>query len=230
MDYRKKMLAAVESHFRHIEFDPNFEAMDEFAKRAYALMSSPQARSAFDLSKEPESLREKYGYTTTGQGALLARRLVEAGVRFVLISKPFGTFDTHSSNFQTLRGELPELDAAAATLFEDLDQRGMLNSTIVLVTGEFGRSPKINTANAGRDHWPKTFSLIVGGAGFRRGLVYGASDAKGDEVKDKPVTPETLAATLYQQVGVDYAKVMQTPIGRPVRIVNEAEPLQAVLG
>lgn len=229
MDHRKKMLAAMEQRFRRIESDPSFEAMDEFAKRAYSLMSSPQARSAFDLSKEPESLREKYGYTLTGQGALLARRLVEAGVRFVLISKPFGTFDTHSSNFQTLRGELPELDSAAGTLYEDLDQRGMLDSTIVLVTGEFGRSPKINTANAGRDHWPKVFSLAVGGGGFQRGLVYGESDATGDEVKDKPVTPETLAATLFDQVGVDYRKVIQTPIGRPIRVVNEAEPLRAVL-
>jgi uncharacterized protein (DUF1501 family) len=229
MDYRKRMLAAVERRFRRIESDPNFVAMDEFAQRAYTLMSSPQARSAFDLSKEPESLREKYGYTATGQGALLARRLVEAGVRFVLVSKPFGTFDTHSSNFQTLRGELPELDAAAATLFEDLGQRGMLDSTIVLVTGEFGRSPKVNTSNAGRDHWPKVFSLVVGGGGFQRGFVYGTSDAKGDEVKDKPVTPEAFAATLYEQVGVDYRKVIETPIGRPIRIVNEADPLRAVL-
>ena len=146
MHRRKEMLETLERRFRRIESDPSFDAMDQFAKRAYSLMSSPQARSAFDLSQEPDALREKYGYTLTGQGALLARRLVEAGVRFVLVSKAFGTFDTHSSNFQSLRGELPELDAAAASLYEDLDQRGMLDSTVVLITGEFGRSPKINTS------------------------------------------------------------------------------------
>lgn len=229
MEYRKQMLAQVERRFRTVESDPRFDAMDEFAKRAYSLMASPETRSAFDLSKEPDSLRERYGYTMTGQGALLARRLIEAGVRFVLVSKPFGTFDTHSSNFTALRGELPELDQAAGTLFEDLDQRGLLDSTIVLVTGEFGRSPQVNHSNAGRDHWPKVFSLVVGGGGFQRGLVYGASDAKGDEVKSSPVTPEAFIATLYQRLGVDHTKVVQTPIGRPLRLVNEAEPLRALL-
>src|SRR5262249_44235992 len=123
---RQRLLKAVEEHFRQQEQDPRFDAMDKFAERAYTLISSPRAREALDIAKEPSSVREKYGYTLTGQGALLARRLVEAGVRFVFISKAFGTFDTHSSNFKALRGELPELDMATAALFEDLHQRGLL--------------------------------------------------------------------------------------------------------
>ena len=226
MEVRRRLLTAVEGRFRQMEEDPRFEAIDNFSQRAFALMSSAKARAAFDISKEPAKLRERYGYTLTGQGALLARRLVEAGVRFVLISKAFGTFDTHSSNFKTLRGELPEIDMAAGTLFEDLDQRGLLDSTIVLVTGEFGRTPKINNSNAGRDHWPKAFSLVIGGGGLKRGCVIGATDGNGDGIKDDPVKPEQLAATLYERLGVDYNKIYQTTIGRPLKLVNDAQPIR----
>lgn len=227
MQIRKRLLASLERRFRQVETDKRFEAMDKFSQRAFGLMSSAKAREAFDISKEPESLRAKYGYTLTGQGALLARRLVEAGVRFVLVSKAFGTFDTHSSNFKTLRGELPEVDMAAATLYEDLYNRGMLDRTIVLVTGEFGRTPKINNSNAGRDHWPKAFSLVIGGGGFKGGCVIGSTDDKADEVKDTPITPEELAATIYERLGVDFRKTYDTPIGRPLKLVNkDAEPIR----
>jgi hypothetical protein len=226
MRTRRRLLEIVETRFRQLENDPRFAAMNEFSERAYALLSSPRAREAFNLSQETDETREKYGYTLTGQGALLARRLVEAGVRFVLVSKAFGTFDTHSSNFQTLRGELPELDLAAASLLEDLSQRGMLDSTIVLVTGEFGRTPKINNLNAGRDHWPKSFSLLIGGGGLKGGQVIGATDGKGDEVKEEPISPESLAATLYERLGVDYRKVYKTSVGRPLMLVKDAEPIR----
>ena len=226
MQIRRRLLETVERQFRQAEKDPRFDTIDKFSERALALMSSPKAREAFDISKEPSKLRERYGYTLTGQGALLARRLVEAGVRFVLVSKAFGTFDTHSSNFKTLRGELPEIDMAVGTLFQDLDERGMLDSTIVLLTGEFGRTPKINNSNAGRDHWPKAFSLVIGGGGFTRGQVIGSTDAIADEVKDDPHTPEQLAATLYERLGVDYNKVYETSIGRPLKLVNDAEPIR----
>jgi len=221
MKRRQSLLQVIEQKFRRIEKDPRFETIDAFSERAYTLLSSPRAREAFDMSKEPAHVRAKYGYTLTGQGALLARRLVEAGVRFVLISKAFGTFDTHSSNFKTLRGELPELDMAVAALFEDLHQRGQLDSTVVLVTGEFGRTPKINNANAGRDHWPGAYSLLIGGGGFKGGYVFGSTDETGSEVKDAPVRPKDLAATLYQRLGIDFTKVYQTSLSRPIRLVNE---------
>ena len=222
---RRRLLEIVETRFRQFENDPRFAAMDEFSERTYALLASPHAREAFDLSQEPDKTREKYGYTLTGQGALLGRRLVEAGVRFVLVSKVFGTFDTHTHNFQTLRGELPELDLAAASLLEDLSQRGMLDSTIVLVAGEFGRTPKINT-DAGRDHWPQAFSLLIGGGGLKGGQVIGATDGQGNEVKEEPISPESLAATLYERLGVDYRKVYTTSVGRPLQPVKDAEPIK----
>lgn len=227
MHSRRRLLEIVETRFRQMEKDPRFEAMDEFSQRTYSLLSSPHAREAFDLSREPDETREKYGYTLTGQGALLARRLVGAGVRFVLISKVFGTFDTHTKNFQTLRGELPELDSAAASLLDDLSHRGMLDSTIVLVTGEFGRTPKINN-DAGRDHWPKAFSLLIGGGGLKGGQVIGATDGQGNEVKDDPISPESLAATLYERLGVDYRKVYMTSVGRPLEAVKDAEHIKTL--
>ncbi len=226
MQIRRRMLAAVERQFLQVEKDPRFETIDSFSERALDLMASPKTRQAFDISQEPAKLRERYGYTLTGQGALLARRLVEAGVRFVLVSKAFGTFDTHSSNFKTLRGELPEIDMAVGTLFQDLEERGLLDTTIVLLTGEFGRTPKVNNSNAGRDHWPKAFSLVIGGGGFKRGHVIGATDATADSVKDDPITPEQLTATLYERLGVDYRQVYETSIGRPLKLVDEAEPIR----
>ena len=228
MEIRQRLLKELEQGFRQVENDPRFAAMDLFSEKAYTLMSSPHARDAFDLSRESAKLRARYGYTLTGQGALLARRLVESGVRFVLISKPFGTFDTHSANFKSLRGELPEVDMATAALLDDLQHRGLLKSTIVLVTGEFGRTPKVNAA-AGRDHWPKAFSLLIAGGGFKGGHVIGSTDATANEVKDSPFTPEDLAATLYERLGVDYEKVYQTSIGRPIKLVNGGKPIRDLL-
>jgi uncharacterized protein (DUF1501 family) len=228
VEARQRLLKSLEQGFRQVESDPRFQAMDLFSEKAYTLMSSPRAREAFDLSKEPAKLRERYGYTLTGQGALLARRLVESGVRFVLISKPFGTFDTHSANFKSLRGELPEVDMATAALLDDLHHRGLLESTIVLVTGEFGRTPKVNSS-AGRDHWPKAFSLLIAGGRFKAGHVIGSTDATANEVKDSPFTPEDLAATLYERLGVDYEKVYQTSIGRPLKLVNGGKPIKDLL-
>jgi uncharacterized protein (DUF1501 family) len=222
---RLAMQKTVDSTVRLAESDPNLAALNHFSQKALSLLASPRARKAFDISEEPEKIRERYGYTLNGQGALLARRLVEAGVRLVLVSKPFGTYDTHFSNFKTLRTELPELDQAISALLEDLHQRGLLDSTIVLVTGEFGRTPKIDVTNAGRDHWPKAFSLLLAGGGCSGGRVIGSTDDTAAEVKDLPITPENLAATLYQRFGIEPHKVLQTSLGRPIALVEGGTPV-----
>src|SRR5580765_5835684 len=150
---------------------------------------------AFDIGQEPEKLRNQYGRTPLGQGCLLARRLVEGGARFVTVNSARAIWDTHSENFSRCeRMLLPEFDAAFATLMEDLGQRGLLGSTLVVVAGEFGRTPKIN-ASAGRDHWPRVFSVLLAGAGIKGGQVYGSSDALAGEPKDNPVKVEDLVAT-----------------------------------
>lgn len=210
----------IDQTLRLSEADSRLAALDQFSEKAFSLLSSERARAAFDIAREPEKLRERYGYTLTGQGALLARRLVEAGVRLTLVTKAFGTYDTHYSNFKTLRSELPELDQAISALLEDLSDRGMLDSTIVLVTGEFGRTPKIDRGNAGRDHWPKAFSMLLAGGGSSGGRVIGSTDDKGSDVKDNPITPEDLAATLYTRFGINPRKTYQTALGRPITLVE----------
>jgi hypothetical protein len=192
--------------------------LDSAYERAATLMTSEKARKAFDVLEEPGKVREMYGRTPTGQGCLLARRLVEAGARFVQIHNGMNVWDTHNNNFNMLKNDLlPQLDQGFSALVTDLEQRGMLESTLVVVTGEFGRTPKIN-ANAGRDHWPKVWSTVMAGAGIHGGAVYGSSDANAAEVKDNPVTVEDYTATIYDCLGVDYNKEYQSPIGRPVRL------------
>jgi len=155
-----------------------------------------------------------------GQGCLLARRLIEAGVRFVTVAKGWLNWDTHGKNFTTLeRTLLPELDMAYSALLEDLSQRGLLESTLVILMGEFGRTPKINS-DAGRDHWAKAFSVVLAGAGLQGGRVVGSTDETGSEVKDDPVRVEDLTATIYERVGIDPAKEYKTDIGRPVKLSN----------
>jgi uncharacterized protein (DUF1501 family) len=186
-------------------------------------MRSPRAKKAFDIAQEPEPLRERYGRTGLGQGCLLARRLVEAGVRFVTVSS--GNWDHHTSVFTNLANEfLPELDRAFATLLEDLTARGMLETTIVLVTGEFGRTPEINVY-AGRDHWPNCFSLAIAGGGIQGGRVWGASDKDGMFVKDNPVEVQNFVATIYHKLGIDYTKEYVSNIGRPIKLAGDGEPL-----
>ena len=193
-------------------------------------MRSERAKKAFDIAQEPEKLREKYGRTSLGQGALLARRLVESGVRFVTISRGFNKWDHHGGVFRALANEfLPELDRAYATLLEDLHQRGMLDSTIVIVTGEFGRTPEINT-DAGRDHWPNVFSLSMAGGGITGGRVLGSSDNDGMFVKDDPVEVPNLIAAIYKKLGIDYHKEYLSNIGRPVKLVRDgSSPLDFLM-
>jgi uncharacterized protein (DUF1501 family) len=159
--------------------------MDSFYQRAYAMLSSDKARAAFSLKDEPEKLRDDYGKGAAGQRMLLARRLVEAGVRFVSLS--YGGWDHHDNIKNAMNNQMPKFDQALAALVRDLEQRGMLDSTLVLVTTEFGRTPKIN-ATAGRDHYPKVFSILMAGGGIKRGHVHGASDPTGGEPESEPLT------------------------------------------
>ncbi|MFN0172357.1 MAG: DUF1501 domain-containing protein [Bryobacteraceae bacterium] len=192
--------------------------LDNAYDRAATLMTSEKARMAFEVFSEPGKMRDFYGRTPTGQGCLLARRLVEAGARFVQIHTGMNVWDTHVNNFNMLKNDLlPQFDQAFAALVTDLEQRGMLDSTLVIATGEFGRTPKIN-ASAGRDHWPKVWSTVMAGAGIPGGAVYGSSDANAAEVKDKPVTVEDYTATIYQRLGIDFTREYHTSIGRPVRL------------
>lgn len=225
MNERKALLNLVDSKFRALEADPEMaKGMDAFYERAYNLMSSPSAKKAFDLAQEPEALRDKYGRNPFGQGCLLARRLVEGGVRFITVSR--GGWDLHRDNFSTLKKTLlPELDQAYSALLEDLHRRGLLESTLVVLMGEFGRTPKVNK-DAGRDHWSRVFSVCLAGGGVVGGRVLGASDKEGAEVKDRPVQVEDLAVTIYDRFGINTRTEYHTPQGRPIKIVNGAEPIK----
>jgi hypothetical protein len=198
-------------------------ALDSFYERSYRLMTSAGAREAFDLRRERAPARETYGMTSLGQCCLLARRLVEAGCRFVTIEN--GHWDTHRENARSLRDLLvPSLDRALSTLVTDLDQRGLLDSTLVVLTTEFGRTPRINNL-AGRDHWPQAFSIVMAGGGLRRGIVIGATDRIGAAVTDRPITPPDMAATILHALGIDPATTLHTPLGRPVELASGGRPV-----
>jgi hypothetical protein len=219
---RARLLAALDDDVRAVEKSKLIEGMDYFYQKAFDLVSSPEAKKAFDLGAEKDKLRDEYGRNTAGQGALLARRLVEAGVRLVTIFH--GGYDTHIGNDATNKTLYPVFDQAFTTLLEDLQQRGMLETTLVLAIGEFGRTPKINHS-AGRDHWPGSFSIAAAGAGIAGGQVIGSTDANGSEPKDRPISVEDLGATIYKKFGVDYHKEYRTN-GRPVKINSEGHPIR----
>ncbi len=229
MERRRSLAALVDSTIRQWDTSDTFETLDAYYQSALDLMRSPRAKEAFDLAREPEALREKYGRTTMGQGALLARRLVEAGVRFVTLGRADNAWDHHTNIFPNLANDfLPELDRAFSSLLDDLADRGMLDTTLVLVSGEFGRTPEINV-NGGRDHWPNCFTLVVAGAGIAGGRVWGASDADGMFVRDNPVQVPDFAASLFRMLGVDHTKEYISNIGRPIRI-SDGQPLEFLGG
>ncbi|MGV3486604.1 MAG: DUF1501 domain-containing protein [Planctomycetaceae bacterium] len=220
---RAKFLADFDAAQSHLEAaaptrDPEFE-------QAYRLISSPQAKQAFDLSQEDAATREKYGPRMFGQSCLLARRLVEREVPFVSVLNT--GWDTHANLSLQLRdgysgakvgvGLIPMFDQGFAALIEDLDQRGLLDQTLVIAMGEFGRTPKIN-AQGGRDHWPRVFSVVLAGGGVRGAQVIGSSDRTGESPQDDPVTPADLACTIYSLLGIDPSRSLQTKDGRPVQI------------
>jgi len=223
---RQSILATVDNHFRSIEKSDALTAMDSFYQRAYSMVSSKEAREAFDLSSESEATKEQYGKNSAGQRMLLARRLVEGGVRFV--SMTYGGWDHHAQIKRAFKGQMPAFDQAFAALINDLESRKMLDSTLIMVSSEFGRTPKVNQGE-GRDHWPKCFSVVLAGGGIKKGLIYGSSDATGGEPADNPVTVEELAATVYHQLGIDPDKRLMSPGNRPIDIVRGGKVLTDIL-
>jgi len=196
---------------------------DDAEQLAYELILG-DAGKVFDLSQEKDDLRDRYGRTTFGQSCLAARRLVERGVPYVTINYQ-GGWDTHKDNFQTMRRRLPEMDKGLSTLLVDLSGRGLLDSTIVWWNGEFGRTPKIDWEapwNGGRNHWGGVFSALLAGGGFKGGQVVGSSDAKGEQVKDRPVYPADLIASMYELLGIDPEGKLPHPMGLATRVTPTA--------
>jgi len=205
------------------------EGMDEFYAKAVDILQSKRLREAFDLAREKSQTRDLYGRHSFGQACLLARRLVEAGVRFVGID--FGGWDTHQGNFVALKNQLvPPWDEGLAALLADLDQCGMLDTTLVWSTGEFGRTPKINNQNAGRDHWPRATSMLLAGGGVGRGQVIGKTDKDGAEPVGEKFSPDDVAASFYRVLGIDHHKEYHTPDGRPVLLVRDGAPIPRLFG
>jgi len=210
---RRTLLHQLDTLGHALPADPQIVAATQAENMAYDMILGDGAK-VFDLSEEKPELRDRYGRNKFGQSCLVARRLVERGIPYVTIN--YGGWDTHKENFQTMRRQLPELDAGMATLLEDLAARGLLDSTIIWWGGEFGRTPKVQWEapwNGGRNHWGKVFSAVVAGGGFRGGQVVGSSDARGEEVKDRPVYPVDLIGSIYQLMGIDATAKLPNPEG-----------------
>jgi hypothetical protein len=223
---RRSALDAVNSYFADKQKSDNIAAMDTFYQRAYSLISSDKAREAFNIEAEDAAMRDRYGRNAAGQRLLMARRLVESGVRFVTVT--YGGWDMHNQISAGMRRDMPPLDQALAALIEDLESRGLLSKTLVMVSSEFGRTPKINN-EAGRDHWPKVFSVMLAGGGVKGGMVYGASDATATEPEFDPVSPEDLATTMYQLLGIVADKELMSPGDRPIEICDGGKVIQDIL-
>jgi len=223
---RRSILEAVDSHFRSAEQSDQIEAMDSFYQSAYGLISSAAAREAFDINKEEDKLKDAYGKNSAGMRMLMARRLVESGVRLVTLT--YGGWDHHDNIERAFKNQGQEFDKALAMLLTDLDNRGLLDSTMVMVSSEFGRTPKINKTD-GRDHWPRVFSTMLAGGGIKRGFVYGSSDSLGAEPESNPVGVEDFATTVYNQLGITADKELVAPGPRPIEIVDGGKVIDDIL-
>jgi len=213
---RQQALRQIDRLQRGLEHKADaLRAMDEYYENAFNMITSKATQDAFDLSKEDSKLRDRYGRTTLGQGCLLARRLIESGVRFVTVTS--GGWDTHSNNFGQLRNLLPPLDQAFPTLVADLEERGLLENTLVVWMTDFGRTPVVNSA-AGRDHWSTAGILCMAGAGTPQGLVLGKTDDVGGKVIESEYFPEDVAATIYTKLGIPLDTTHIAPDGRPMRL------------
>lgn len=231
---RKSWKQLVEQHFSEIEQDDKLVTMDSFYQRAYDLLASKESKDAFHLDGESAATKKLYGFEPwgpvlrprAGASFLTARRLVEAGSRFVTVT--YGAWDTHAYHYRGIEVQLPDFDRAFAGLITDLDQRGMLDSTLVMVTSEFGRTPRIN-AGGGRDHWPRVFSIVLAGGGIKRGSIYGASDALAGEPADNALSIEDYSTTIYHLLGIDARKDLMSPGDRPQAIVMNGNVVQDLL-
>ncbi len=229
LERRYAMLNEVDRYQQTIEEpSPAVKARDVFYEKAHGLITSPKAKKAFDLSLETDRLREAYGRTQLGQSCLLARRLIEAGVHFVTVTD--GGWDTHQNNFKSLKErKLPVLDRAYSALLQDLHDRGLLDNTLVVWFGDFGRTPKINPS-AGRDHWASAGVACMGGGGVKMGEVVGATNPLGEFVIDSPVTPQDLAATIYHTLGIPLHTWYRATDGRPIELCPEGKPVKQLVG
>jgi Protein of unknown function (DUF1501) len=230
---RQGLFRAIDEQFARGAGRTAYDSMDGFRRRALGLLTSEGTQRALRIGDEADAVRDRYGRNIYGQSVLLARRLIEAGTRMVTISwapDANATWDTHGSNFKKLKNTLlPQFDAAASSLVADLAERGMLERTLVAVLGDFGRSPKINASDGGRDHWNYCYSLMLIGGGFKGGFVYGASDKIGARPSRNPVTPGDIIATLYTCLGIDPDLELTDRLGRPFALVPWGTPIRELL-
>jgi len=226
---RRALLTKLDTTFESIESSNRLVGgLDRFGAQAHDIIRSPTARQAFDVSLEPSTVAARFGESKFGQSCLLAVRLIEAGVRFATVS--FGGWDTHSGNFRNAKDSLlPQLDQGLSSLYETLAERGLMESTVVFVTGEFGRTPKIND-KAGRDHWPRAMFTLLSGGGIPGGRVLGASNPLGQEPASTGYSPDQIAASFYHALGIDFRKEYHTPSGRPVMIVRDGAVIDELFG
>ena len=220
VERRRNLLSRLDRTFSDVEQNSQLlEGMDEFGKQAHTVITSEKAKDAFDIGKESPDFSKQFGSSSLGASCLLALRLVEAGVRFITVSN--GGWDTHRDNWNVLKTrQLPALDDALSGLFTGLAARGLLESTIVYVTGEFGRTPKINTERVGRDHYPRNMFMLLGGGGVKGGQVLGESDETGSMPRGDGFSPDDVAASFYHALGIDHTQEYHTTTGRPVMIVR----------
>lgn len=223
---RRSALDAVNDYFTKRDKSDNVGAMNTFYERAYSLISSKQAREAFNIEAETAAVRDEYGRNTAGQRLLMARRLVAAGARFVTLT--YGGWDMHAQITRGMKNALPSLDQGLTALIKDLDRSGLLSTTLIMVSSEFGRTPKINQT-AGRDHWPKVFSVMLAGGGIKGGTIYGTSNATASEPETDAVGPEDLATTIYHQLGIVADKELMSPGDRPIEIVDGGKIIKGLL-
>lgn len=228
LDDRRKLLTSIDHLRRHVESSRTFEAMDRFDQEAYEIVCGPAARRAFDLASEDPRVRDLYGRHSWGQSALLARRLVEAGSLFVTVH--LGGWDHHWDLKQGMENNLPIVDRLVSALFRDLDSRGLLDEVLVVLCGEFSRTPRMNDGSGhgtpGRDHWGNAMFCLLGGGGVKGGRIVGSTNHLGEEPRDRPVTPGDIHATIYEVLGVDPSISFLNPAGRPVPAVDRGEAIR----
>jgi hypothetical protein len=237
MEDRRSLLAHFDGKKAHLDSHPTAQAMDRFGREAFEFVTGPTAREAFAIGKESTRLRDSYGRHTWGQSCLLARRLVEAGSTFVTVH--FGGWDHHWDLQKGYEDYLPKVDRAVAALFRDLDDRGLLDTTLVVLCGEFGRTPKMNDGGnggppmskgtPGRDHWGNAMFCLMGGGGVKGGQIVGSTDRLGQRPHTRAVTPSNIHATIYHVLGIDPKLQLLDPSGRPVSVLDDPEPITELL-